>query len=87
LLRTEQQVIAVPTQAVQHGPDNLYVYVVRPDSTVKRQTITAEDRGAIMVITNGLDPGQTIVLDGQSRLQDGMLVAAGALPQTARTGG
>ena len=28
LLRTEQQVVAVPTQAVQHAQNNLYVYVV-----------------------------------------------------------
>jgi hypothetical protein len=28
-----------------------------------------------MVITKGLDAGQTVVLDGQSRLQDGTLVA------------
>jgi multidrug efflux system membrane fusion protein len=87
LLRTEEQVVAVPTQAVQHGPDHLYVYVVKPDSTVKRQVVSAEDRGAVMVITQGLDDGQTIVLDGQSRLQDGVRVA-GTLPaNTTRTGG
>ena len=78
LLRTEHQVVAVPTQAVQHGQDNLYVYVVKPDSTVQRQVVVAEDRGPVMVITKGLDAGQAIVLDGQSRLQDGMLVAATA---------
>jgi membrane fusion protein, multidrug efflux system len=78
LLRTDHQVVAVPTQAVQHGQDGLYVYVVRPDSTVQRQTVVAEDRGRVMVITKGLDAGQAIVLDGQSRLQDGMLVAATA---------
>lgn len=31
LLRTEEQVVTVPTRAVQHGPAGLYVYVVRPD--------------------------------------------------------
>ena len=39
LLRTEQQVVAVPAQAVQHGQDSLYVYVVKPDSTVHRQLV------------------------------------------------
>jgi multidrug efflux system membrane fusion protein len=75
LLRTEKQVVAVPAQAVQHGQDSLYVYVVKPDSTVHRQLVVAEDRGPVMVITKGLDAGQTVVLDGQSRLQDGTLVA------------
>jgi multidrug efflux system membrane fusion protein len=78
LLRTERQVVAVPTRAVQHGQQGLYVYIVKPDSTVQRQPIVAEDRGPVMVITKGLDAGQEIVLDGQSRLQDGTLVAATA---------
>jgi membrane fusion protein, multidrug efflux system len=86
LLRTEKQVVAVPTQAVQHGQDNLYVYIVKPDSTVQRQTVAAEDRGPVMVITSGLSEGQSIVLDGQSRLQDGMKVAATVTP-TAPAGG
>ena len=68
----------MPAQAVQHGQDSLYVYIVKPNSTVQRQTVVAEDRGPVMVITKGLDAGQTIVLDGQSRLQEGMLVAATA---------
>lgn len=92
LLRTEPQVVAVPTQAVQHGPNGLYVYVVRPDSTVQRQAIEAQDRGPVMVITKGLDAGQTIVLDGQSRLENGSHVAATAAaaqgtPQAAQAGG
>jgi multidrug efflux system membrane fusion protein len=74
LLRTEHQVVAVPTQAVQHGQDSLYVYIVKPDSTVQRQTVVAEDRGPVMVISKGLDAGQAIVVDGQSRLQDGTRV-------------
>jgi multidrug efflux system membrane fusion protein len=86
LLRTEQQVVAVPTQAVQHGQDNLYVYLVKPDSTVQRQIVEAKDRGPVMVITKGLDAGQTIVLDGQSRLQDGTLIAATA-PRPQQAGG
>jgi multidrug efflux system membrane fusion protein len=80
LLGTEHQVVAVPSQAVQHGQDNLYVYVVRPDSTAQRQVVEAHDRGPVMVVTKGLDAGQSIVLDGQSRLQDGTPIAATAAP-------
>lgn len=75
LLRTDQQVLAVPAQAVQRGQTEAYVYVVKPDSTVQRQAVQAEDRGKVMIITKGLDSGQTIVLDGQSRLENGTLVA------------
>ena len=88
LLRTEQQAIAVPTQAVQHSPSGLYVYVVKPDATVQRQVVEAEDRGTVMVITKGLDAGQTIVLDGQSRLENGMhVVATAATPLAVQAGG
>jgi multidrug efflux system membrane fusion protein len=83
LLRTERQVVAVPARAVQHGLTDLYVYVVRPDSTVHRQPVEATDRGPVMVITKGLEPDQTIVLEGQSRLQEGMLVVATAAPGQA----
>lgn len=90
LLRTEQQVVAVPTQAVQHAQNDLYVYVVKPDSTVQRQVVEAVNRGDVMVIVKGLDSGQEVVLDGQSRLENGTLITATASPPppaTARTGG
>ena len=85
LLRTEHQVVAVPSQAVQHAQDSLYVYVVKPNSTVERQTVVAEDHDNVMVITKGLQEGQEIVLDGQSRLENGTLITASS--GTARNGG
>jgi membrane fusion protein, multidrug efflux system len=81
LLRTEPGMVTVPTPAVQHGPNGLYVYVVRPDATVQRQAVEAEDRGAVMAITKGLAAGQTVVLNGQSRLENGMHVTATAAGQ------
>jgi membrane fusion protein, multidrug efflux system len=77
----------VPSRAVQHGQDTLYVYVVKPDSTVERQSVVAQDRGPVMVITQGLEAGQAIVLDGQSRLQNGTLVTATTAAGSGQTGG
>ncbi|HLY89420.1 MAG TPA: efflux RND transporter periplasmic adaptor subunit [Acetobacteraceae bacterium] len=92
LVRTEPQVVTVPSQAVLHGMANLYVYMVKPDSTVLRQSVEAVDRGDVMVITKGLQAGQEIVLDGQSRLDNGMLItamtpSAPASASPAQTGG
>jgi multidrug efflux system membrane fusion protein len=89
LVRTEPQVVTVPSQAVQHGMTNLYVYVVKPDSTVERRTVEAVNRGDVMVITKGLQDGQEIVLDGQSRLDNGMQITAmtPAAPAPPQTGG
>ena len=89
MVRTEPQVVTVPSQAVQHGMTNLYVYIVKPDLTVERQAVEAVDRGSVMVIGKGLQAGQEIVLDGQSRLDNGTLITAmtPAAPAPAQTGG
>ncbi len=84
-LRTDHAAVTVPTPAVQHGPAGLYVYVVNPDSTVQRQPVQAEDRGPVMVVTRGLDAGQQVVLEGQSRLENGIHVAATPATPTAWT--
>lgn len=76
LVGIDPAVLTVPTATVQHGPAGLYVYVVKPDSTVARQVVEiSRDDGRLTIITKGLDEGQTVVLDGQSRLQAGSRVA------------
>lgn len=85
LLRTDRGAVTLPTEAVQHGPDGLYVYMVKPDATVQRQAIQAVNRGPVMVVTAGLDAGQVVVLDGQSRLDNGVHVTATPATTTVRT--
>lgn len=84
-LGTEQNVLTVPSVAVQHGPAGLYAYVVNPDSMVARQPVeVSRDDGTLAVITKGLTDGQQVVTDGQSRLQAGTKVAVNdAAPQAA----
>ncbi len=71
---TERHVVTVPAEAVQHGPDGLYVYLIKPDSTVQRQEVESETRGGVAVIGKGLRAGQQVVVSGQSRLDNGALV-------------
>lgn len=76
LLDTDRNALTVPSAAVQHGPSGLFVYIVRPDHTVARQTVTlVSDDGHTAVIARGLDAGAVVVTSGQSRLQDGARVA------------
>ena len=76
LVRTLENVLTLPVRAVQHGPDGLYVYRIRPDRTVIRQTVTETlEEGGTAVIASGLEAGAEVVLDGQSRLDDGMRVS------------
>jgi multidrug efflux system membrane fusion protein len=68
--------LTLPPSAVQHGPDGLYVYVVKPDNTVAKQAVSLgyQDEMA-SIVTDGLRGGETVVLSGQLRLQPGMHVA------------
>lgn len=72
---TRRDVLTVPSVAVQHGPNGLYVYLVKPDSTAAMQPVeVAQDDGTMAVIASGLEDGAQVVTNGQSRLQAGSRV-------------
>lgn len=75
-LRVDHGAVTVPVPAVQHGPDGLYVYVIKPDNSVSVQPVTVGYEDNVTAeITKGLSGGETVVTDGQSRLQAGTKVA------------
>src|SRR5579863_9175263 len=72
LVTTRKDAVTIPPVAVQRGPDGLYVWVIRPDDTVEQRPIdaqTVDDTTAI--VAKGLAAGERIVVDGQSRLDEG----------------
>jgi membrane fusion protein, multidrug efflux system len=76
LLKTLPQAVAVPSSAVQRGPDGMYVYVVKPDSTVAVQPVSVGQMSdGASVIEKGLAPGTKIIVAGQYRLQPGSRVS------------
>jgi membrane fusion protein, multidrug efflux system len=75
LVRTLQQVVTVPGTAIQRGPDGMYVYLIKPDSTVAMQPVTVSQMtGGNAVVQSGLDAGAEVVAAGQYRLQAGSRV-------------
>jgi membrane fusion protein, multidrug efflux system len=75
-LGVDKQAIVVPTAAVQHGADGLYVYVIGDDNkATPRPVKIAHQNTQEAAITSGLEAGQRIVTSGQSRLRPGALVA------------
>ncbi len=53
-----------------------FVYVVKPDNTVAVQTVTlGPSDGERVAVTSGLEPGDTVVIDGADRLRDGAKVS------------
>ena len=72
LLKTIKGATEVPVAAVQHGAPGTFVYVVKPDSTVGVQVITTGvTDGDNIEVTKGLNPGDTVVVDGTDKLKDG----------------
>ena len=72
LLKTLPKVVTVPSTAVQRGPNGMYVYVIKPDSTVAMQPVSVGQMNSdTAVVEKGLDPGTRVVVAGQYRLQPG----------------
>ncbi len=86
LIGTAKDVLTVPSQAVLHGQDRLYAYVLNPDQTVSVRTVEIKsDNGTLAIVASGLEEGQTVVTDGQSRLLEGAKVAV--LPAAPKQAG
>jgi len=76
-LRDEEKALVVPTQALQTGPNGQYVYVVKADSSVELRVVqVARTEGAESVVAGGLKPGETVVVDGASRILPGSKISA-----------
>ncbi len=55
LVRTERNVLTVPSSAVQLGPNGPFTYVVKSDSTVEvRPLELGAESGGLTVITKGI---------------------------------
>ena len=67
----------VPNDAVQTGQNGPYVFVVKPDDTLDLRLVTPGQRqdGELLVVTKGLNPGETVVTAGQLQLAPGTKVA------------
>ncbi|HYB32874.1 MAG TPA: MdtA/MuxA family multidrug efflux RND transporter periplasmic adaptor subunit [Steroidobacteraceae bacterium] len=90
LLDTLHGVTLVPQAGIQRGAPGTYVYVVNADQTVSVRKVTLGPGDPTNVsITEGLKPGERVVVDGADKLKEGAKVVlrqsgAGAAPAAAR---
>jgi membrane fusion protein, multidrug efflux system len=71
-IRTDRNVLTLPTAAVQLGPNGPFTYVVKADSTVEvRQLKIGDESGGMTVVTAGLNLNERVVTSNQYRLQPG----------------
>ena len=76
LIDTLQQVVVVPTPAVQRGPNGTFAYVVQADQRVALRPITVGlQTETTAVITKGIDATDRVVTTGFARLKDGARVS------------
>lgn len=74
-LVNKAQVVVVPSEAVQIGPNGQFVYVVKQDMTVEqRPVVTGVNEGGMTVIESGIEAGEKVVREGQLRLFPGAKV-------------
>ena len=84
LVDTLKQAVIAPQDAVQHGPNGLYVFVVGNGNKVELHDIKVGQEGnGKSVVLEGLTPGQKVVVSGQYRLQQGSVVQPTEAPPVA----
>ncbi len=80
-LAEDENATVVPSQAVQTGTRGDYIYVVKSDSTAEQRPVkVARTVAGDSVISSGIQPGETVVTDGQLRLIPGMKVEVVSAP-------
>ena len=74
-LAVQPDALVIPSQALQTGQQGAYVFVVKSDATVEtRRVVAARTQGNETVIGSGLEAGEQVVTDGQTRLTAGAKV-------------
>jgi multidrug efflux system membrane fusion protein len=77
LVDTLHNLTIIPTAAIQRGPQGTYVYAAAKDPASKETSAKiypvtiAQTTGNSVGLSAGLNPGDTVVIDGQDKLQDG----------------
>jgi len=77
LVQLKTGVVLLEDAAIQRSTSEVYVFLVKPDSTVTVRNITVgTSEGGKTEITSGLVAGDEVVMTGVDKLQEGMKVAA-----------
>lgn len=84
-LSTVRAATVVPAAAIQRASFGTFVYVIKPDgkATIRKVTLGVSE-GDRVAVTEGIAPGERIVLEGVDALQEGVtveIVGAGPVPQ------
>src|ERR1700761_8204306 len=77
LVKTLQDAVVVPDDAIQHGVDGLYGFVVDQDNKANlRKLKIGQSVDGRSVVDSGLTPGQRVITAGQYKVSPGTLVTS-----------
>ncbi len=90
-IATLPQVVTIPANAVQRGQQGAFAFVLKSDNTVEMRKLTlGEVSESVAVVESGLQDGESVITEGQYRLQPGtrveakMATAAAAAPSAVK---
>ncbi|WP_287818379.1 efflux RND transporter periplasmic adaptor subunit, partial [Idiomarina sp.] len=76
LLRSIDEALLLPEKALIPIQNRQYVYVLTPDNRARQKEVTIGRRKpGIVEITDGLKPGEKVIIEGIVRLRDGVPVS------------
>jgi multidrug efflux system membrane fusion protein len=76
LVKTLKGATVAPDEAIQHGTDGLYAYVVNKDNKAElRKVKVSQSIDGRSVVDDGLAPGQQVITAGVYKVQPGTLVS------------
>jgi multidrug efflux system membrane fusion protein len=76
LVRTLKDATVVPDDAIQHGTNGLYAFIVNQDSKAElRQVKVSQSIDGRSVVDKGLAPGEQVITSGQFKVAPGTLVS------------
>jgi membrane fusion protein, multidrug efflux system len=87
LVKTLTDAVTIPSAAVQRSSQGMLAWVIQPDNIAENRPIVAGPSANDMtVVTNGLKPGERVVLSGQYRLRPGVKVEVNTAPPPVTAG-
>jgi membrane fusion protein, multidrug efflux system len=90
LLADRKDVVTVPQRTVMQSAGGYFAYVIKPDGTAERRTLELGGTlDGIAVILRGIAAGETVAVEGQYRLSNGVRaqIVASAADAAATVGG
>jgi RND family efflux transporter MFP subunit len=85
-LRQDQNLVVVPREAVQVGQRGSFVFVAEGGVAKSRNVELGREQDGLVVIQNGVKPGEQLVVGGASMLaNDAAITVAPAAPATAES--